>query len=92
MAVDNRKLTERLERQAKRLKKAEEDRPTLLAQTVFTGTLGLLLVLPIVGGAYLGHWLDGLEEGYTVRWTFGMIMLGLIIGALNVYFFIKDRE
>ena len=45
---------------------AEKERPTLLAQTVFLGTLALLFVLPVVGGAYLGHWIDGLQAGYSV--------------------------
>lgn len=85
-------LRNRVEMQARRIKKAERDKSTLLAQTVFTGVLGLLLALPIVAGAYLGHWLDSLAEGYSVRWTLGFIMLGIIIGAMNVYLFIKERN
>jgi len=47
-------------------------------------------VLPVVAGAYLGHWLDNLAEGYSVRWTLSMIILGVFIGAVNVYLFIKE--
>lgn len=90
--TDDSKLQQRLAQQAKRIKKAEHEKPTVLAQTVFTGTLGLLLVLPIVGGAYIGHWLDGLEPQYSVRWTLGMIMLGVVIGSINVYLFIRERD
>ena len=78
--------------QARRIKKAERDKSTLIAQTVFTGTLGLLLVLPIIAGAYLGHWLDNLDEGYSVKWTLGFVFLGIVIGAMNVYLFIKERN
>lgn len=85
-------LGRQIDKQAKRMKKAEHEQPTLLSQTVFTGTLGLLLVLPIIAGAYFGHWLDNLSESYSVRWTLGMIMLGVIVGALNVYLFIKERQ
>ena len=53
-------LSEKVQRQAKRMRQAEEDHPTLLAQVVYTGSLGLLFVLPVVGGAYLGSWLDSL--------------------------------
>lgn len=85
-------LRKRVELQAQRMKQAEKDRPTLLSQTVYIGTLGLLLVLPVVGGAYLGRWLDGMVEGYSIRWTLSMILLGVIIGGVNVYLFVRERE
>ena len=84
------RLRKQVERQARRMKQADRDRPTLLAQTAFIGTLGLLFVLPVVAGAYLGRWLDGLAAGYSIRWTLSMIFLGVIIGAINVYLFIRD--
>ena len=89
---DVKQLMRRSEKQAQRMKQAEHDQPTMLSQTVFTGVLGLMLVLPIIGGAYAGHWLDSLAAEYSVRWTIGMILLGVIIGAFNVYFFIKERQ
>jgi len=85
-------LKKQIEQQAKRIKKAEQEKSTLLAQTVYTGVLGLLLVLPIVAGAYIGNWLDSLMDYYSIRWTMGMIMLGVIIGVINVYLFIMERE
>lgn len=72
------------------MQKAERDRPTLIGQTVFVGTLGLLFVLPVIGGAYLGRWLDGFGTGYSMRWTLSLILLGVFVGALNVYLFIRD--
>ena len=86
----NEQLRKRVEQQARRMKQAEKDRPTLIAQTVYMGTLGLVFVLPVVGGAYLGRWLDGLVEGYSIRWTLSMLFLGIIIGAVNVYLFIRE--
>ena len=47
-----------MEKQVRRMQQAERDRPSLLAQTVYLGTLAVLFVLPVVVGAYLGHWLD----------------------------------
>ena len=85
-------LRKQVERQARRMKKAEQERPTLIAQTVYIGTLGLLIVLPVVGGAYLGHWLDSLVEGYSIRWTVSLILVGVFIGAMNVYLFIRERD
>ena len=83
-------LQKRIDEQVERLKQAEKERPTLLAQTTYIGTLGLLLVLPVVAGAYLGRWIDSLMEGYSMRWTLSMIFLGLVIGAVNVYLYVKE--
>jgi ATP synthase protein I len=86
----NKRLAQQLKRQARRMKQAERDRPTLLAQTVYIGTLGLVFVLPVVGGAYLGHWLDSLVEGYSMRWTLSLIFIGVGVGAVNVYQLIRE--
>ena len=56
------------------------------------GTLGLIFVLPLVGGAYLGSWLDGLATGYSIRWTMSLLFIGVVVGATNVYLFIRERE
>jgi ATP synthase protein I len=84
------RLRRQVERQARRMRQAERDRPTLLAQTAYIGILGLLFVLPVVAGAYLGRWLDSLLAGYSIRWTLSMIFLGVIIGAINVYLLIRE--
>ncbi len=83
-------LKKKIEEQVKRIKKADLDRPNLLSQTVYIGTLGLVMVLPIIGGAYLGRWLDSMLEGYSLRWTLSLLFTGLIVGIFNVYFLIKD--
>ncbi|SHE57711.1 ATP synthase protein I [Microbulbifer donghaiensis] len=90
--VDNgdKKLRDRVERQARRMKQAERDRPTLIAQTIYIGTLGLVFVLPVIGGAYLGHWLDSLIEGYSTRWTLSLIVAGVVVGGINVYLLIRE--
>jgi ATP synthase protein I len=83
-------LKKQVERQARRMKKAEHDRPTLIGQTIYLGTLGLLFVLPVVAGAYLGSWLDSLVAGYSTRWTMSLILVGVMIGAVNVYLFLRE--
>ena len=89
---DHEVLKKEVERQARRMKKAEHERRTLLAQTSYLGTLGLLIVLPVVLGAYLGRWLDQQLAGYSVSWTISLIVLGVFVGALNVYLFIRKWE
>jgi ATP synthase protein I len=85
------KLRKSIERQAKRMEQAERERPTLMSQTAFLGVLALLLVLPVVGGAYLGRWLDSRVPGYSIHWTIGLILLGLLAGIFNVYFFLREH-
>lgn len=87
---DDNELNEQIERQAQRMRKADRERPTLMAQTVYLGTLGLVFVLPVIGGAYLGHWLDNLIEGYSMRWTLSLIFLGLVIGAVNAWLLLRE--
>ena len=88
--TDNKDIKKHIARQAQRMKKAEHDQPTLIAQTVFIGTLGLLFILPVITGAYLGNWLDNQMTGYSVSWTSSLIILGVLIGGINVYLFIRE--
>lgn len=90
-AAKNDELRKQVERQSRRMQQAEKDHPTLLSQTIYTGSLGLLFILPVVGGAYLGHWLDGMMEGYSMRWTLSLISLGIVVGAANVYLFVREH-
>jgi ATP synthase protein I len=85
------RLRREVERQAERMRQAEADRPTLLAQAAYLGTLGLLLAIPLVAGAYLGRWLDERAAGYSVSWTLGMLALGLVVGLVNVWLFVSRR-
>lgn len=87
---EHEELRQQIERQTRRMMKAEREKPTLVAQTVYIGTLGLLMVLPVVGGAYLGHWIDGQLSGYSMRWTLSLIVLGVVLGAVNIYLFIRE--
>lgn len=86
---DDNRLRKQVEQQAQRFKKAERERPTLLAQTFFIGRLGLVLVIPVIAGAYLGRWLDSLSSGYSTRWTISLILIGLVCGGFNIYLTIK---
>ena len=82
-------LRRQLDRQARRMQKAERERPNLMGETVYVGTLGLLFVIPLIGGAYLGHWLDERSAGYSTHWTLLLLLAGLVVGVLNVYLFTK---
>jgi ATP synthase protein I len=85
---NQKQLKDKIENQVKRIKKAEQhdQGPNLPS----LGTLGLVMILPIIGGVYLGHWLDDMVEGYSTHWTLSLLFLGIVIGFFNVYFLIKD--
>lgn len=87
---EHEKLKSHAVRDADRLLKAKKERTTLLAQTIYLGTLGFMIVLPTVAGAYLGEWLDEKIAGYSFSWTITLIFAGLAVGAVNVYFFLKE--
>lgn len=84
------KLEQTVERQVRQIKQADIDRHSLLRQTAYLGTIGVMLALPIVAGAYLGRWLDSMTTDYEVHWTVSMIFLGIVVGAVNVYLFLKE--
>jgi len=86
---NNKRLQDNIEKQAQRMAQAEKERPTLLAQTVFLGTLALLFVVPVVSGAYLGRWIDSQLAGYSYRWTISLLITGLMLGLWNVYLYIR---
>ena len=90
--MEDQELGRRVAQDARRIAKGKREREGILVQTVYMGTLGLVFVLPVVAGAYLGRWLDGMTTGYSMRWTLGLLFLGLVVGAFNVYFLIRSRE
>ncbi len=90
--MNDERLRKSVEQQVRRMRRADKERSSLLAQSVYLGTLTLLFVLPVIVGAYLGNWLDDMAEGYSMRWTLGLIFVGLVIGVVNVYIFIRERN
>jgi len=90
--MNDERLRKSVEQQVKRMQRADRERSSLLAQSVYLGTLTLLFLLPVIVGAYLGNWLDDMAESYSMRWTLGLIFTGLIVGAVNVYIFIRERN
>jgi ATP synthase protein I len=86
---DDARLRSALARQVRRLRSA---RPAgMLGLLVTGGTAGLLLCVPLVLGAYLGHWLDERSAGFSYRWTINLILLGLALGIVNVYLFFREH-
>jgi ATP synthase protein I len=87
---NEKKFRNQVERHAQRLKRAERERHQWLADTLYVGTLGLVFVIPLIAGAYLGAWLDGQLAGYSMSWTLSLILVGLVVGVINVYLMIRE--
>lgn len=92
--IDERKaaLDAAVRKDVARIEKGERERRSVLGYTVFMGTIAGLFVVPVVAGAYLGNWIDGLQPGYSVRWTVSLILLGVVVGAVNVYRFLEQHR
>lgn len=89
--TDRQRLLDDTRRDVQRLVERERTPMTWAGIALLGGTVGLLFVVPIVLGAYLGRWLDGLTAGYSVRWTVSLIVLGIVVGAYNAFRFLKGR-
>jgi ATP synthase protein I len=88
--ADRQRLVGEVTRQSRRFERARQYRRTLLGHAVYLTTIGMLLALPIIGGAYLGLWLDHLFTGSPVNWTLTMILFGVACGSANVYLAIRN--
>ena len=84
------KLKKSVQSSVDKLEKAKKEKPTLLGQMVYLGTIGIIFILPVIIGAYLGVWLDNKLQGFSVIWTISFIFLGVIIGIINVYLFLRE--
>ena len=80
-----------VQRDSDQQKKGEQQRAGFFGLLLYGGTLGLLLVIPIVGGAYLGHWLDSLSQSFGTRWTVSCIVLGVAAGIWNIVWYLRGK-
>lgn len=85
------KLLEETRRDLRRLDNKTSHQTTWIGMLLYGGTLGLLFVIPVVAGAYIGHWLDTLAAGYSASWTLSLIILGVAVGGYNVFRFLQEK-
>ncbi|HAG95287.1 MAG: hypothetical protein CMK83_04515 [Pseudomonadales bacterium] len=83
---------ESLQRDNARQDRGEQAPAGLFGLLMYGGTLGLLLVIPMVGGAYFGRWLDSLNAEFGTRWTVSFIILGVVAGIWNMVWYIRGRS
>ncbi len=85
------KFKQSVRRDRDRQKKGEQQPAGFFGLLFYGGTLGLLLVIPIVGGAYLGRWLDSLNPQFGTRWTVSCIVLGVVTGTWNIFWYLRGK-
>lgn len=88
--MEQKELHRTIERQVDLEARSRRGRSSLLARTVYLGSVGVMLALPIVAGAYLGRWLDEHTGIFSFSWTVSLIVIGVFVGAMNVVVFIRQ--
>lgn len=83
-------LARRIEEQARRRARSRREKVgNLWQQVARVGTLGWMIVLPIVGGALLGHLLDRrFDTG--VRWALALMSVGMVAGGFALWRAIQE--
>ena len=82
----------RIQRQSDRIEKArhEKDKSFWLYAGLI-GAVGWSVVVPMVLGILLGLWLDRKFAG-GFKWTFGLLIFGLMIGCVNAWRMITKEQ
>jgi ATP synthase protein I len=92
--MEDNKFSEDIGKSAKELMEARKDKDGFLHYAYVLGVGGWLLALPLVGGAYLGKYLDkkvGVSGG--ISWTITFIIIGIAVGFFNLWYtFIKRAQ
>jgi ATP synthase protein I len=91
--MEDKRFSRDIERSAKELKKGRKERSTFWHHASLVGAGGWLFVIPVVGGAYLGRYLDK-KMGSGILWTAALIVVGIAIGIYNIwhFYFRKSKE
>ena len=83
-------LARQVAEEGDRIERSQRAERSIFAKAAYVGVLGVSFVLPVVAGAYVGLWLDGHLAGYSTRWTVSLMVLGVVLGAVNVYVLLRQ--
>ncbi len=87
----NHRLPREVDRSARDLRRARKEKRSFWRYVYLLGAGGWLFVIPVVGGAYLGRYLDRAYGDAGISWTITLLVLGIAFGLYNVWrFFAKD--
>ena len=63
--------------------------PSVTRRLAQIGVLGWIIVVPLLIGVFVGHWLDQ-KFNTGLFWTAPLLMLGLALGCWSAWKWIKD--
>lgn len=89
----DRSLSRQVGRKAvRRLRSRSEQRRTVWFGLGMFGLVGWAVAVPTLLGIGLGAWLDGRFPQETVSWTLTFLVIGIVVGCLNAWFWIRQES
>ena len=79
---DEEPFVREIRRQAERAR--QEQRLTFWRGLGWIGSVGWMVVIPTLIGAFLGRWID-VRAGTGVFWTLSLLFIGLVIGCFGAW-------
>lgn len=89
--MKNIKFSRDIKKSAKELMEARKEKRSFWRYASVVGAGGWLFVIPVVGGAYLGRYLDK-RMGSGILWTAALIVIGIAIGIYNIWYFLIRKS
>ena len=85
-------LAKQVSAKAERKLRARRDgAPGVWSGLGMMGLIGWSVVVPTVGGAALGIWLDARYPG-GAAWSLALLMAGLVLGCLNAWRWVAQQD
>ncbi len=81
---------EDIEKKLRQLEKKKEE--NIWYALSYIGSVGIIFLFPVVLGTYIGWILDGRYKTGKTSWTITFMVIGIFIGAYNVYTIFYKRE
>lgn len=78
-------------RAERKLRSRRRAHGSILQGLGFYGLVGWSVAVPAVGGTALGLWLDR-HWGARISWTLTLLCSGILLGCLNVWYWIKRQS
>lgn len=91
--MEDKKFSKGVQKSARDLIEARKQKGKFWHYAQILGVGGWLLAIPIVGGAYLGRYLDKKIGAAGTSWTITFIIIGIVVGFYNIWYtFIKRSQ
>jgi ATP synthase protein I len=89
--TDNNFIKEIVSKQNRKLKARQENQQSVWFGLGMLGLVGWSIAIPTIMGIAVGIWIDKTWPG-RYSWTLMMLLIGLILGCLNAWFWVKRES